>query len=156
MPEPAPRTLFDSDFLFGVHEPGGEELMLAAGKPGWVVFTEAVGHDAEDYSGLDFSTFANDGLGVICRINHGYEPEGTLPHSSLYEAFARRVANFVGTSQGCKIWILGNEMNYAVERPARPRSQTPCGAAWPSATTSCPTIRPRSARRAAPSSARAR
>jgi N-acetyl-anhydromuramyl-L-alanine amidase AmpD len=112
-----PNLRYESDFLFGVHEPGGEELMLAAGKPGWIVFTEAVGHDPEDTSGLDFTTFANDGLGVICRINHGYEPEGTLPHSSLYEAFARRVANFVDTSQGCHVWVIGNEMNYAVERP---------------------------------------
>ncbi|OUC07432.1 hypothetical protein RY27_14955, partial [Litorilinea aerophila] len=40
-----------------------------------------------------------------------------IPHSSLYEQFAQRVANFVATSRGCKIWIIGNEMNYAVERP---------------------------------------
>ncbi len=117
MPELQPNIRYESDFLFGVHEPGGEELMLAAGKPGWIVFTEAVGHDVEDTSGLDFTTFANDGLGIICRINHGYEPEGTLPHSSMYELFARRVANFVDTSQGCHVWVIGNEPNYAVERP---------------------------------------
>jgi N-acetyl-anhydromuramyl-L-alanine amidase AmpD len=35
----------------------------------------------------------------------------------MYELFARRVANFVDTSQGCHIWVIGNEMNYAVERP---------------------------------------
>lgn len=106
-----------SDRLYAIHEPGGEDYMLAAERPGWIVFTEAVGHDVEDRSGLDFTTFSAEGLGVICRINHGYEPEGTLPHSSLYEAFARRVANFVGTSQGCSVWVIGNEMNYAVERP---------------------------------------
>jgi N-acetyl-anhydromuramyl-L-alanine amidase AmpD len=117
MSGPAPRPLHDSDYLYAIHEPGGEDYMLAAKRPGWVIFTEAVGHDVEDFSSLDFTTFADDGLGVICRINHGYEPEGTLPHSSLYEAFARRVANFVGTSRGCKIWVIGNEMNYAVERP---------------------------------------
>lgn len=113
----APRPQLDSEYIFGVHEPGGEDYMLAAGRPGWIVFTEAVGHDVEDYSGLDFSTFAAEGLGVICRINHGYEPEGTLPHSSQYEQFARRVANFVETSRGCHTWVIGNEMNYAVERP---------------------------------------
>ena len=117
MPDLQPSSTHESDFIFGVHEPGGEELMLQAAKPGWIVFTEAVGHDPEETSGLDFTTFANDGLGVICRINHGYEPEGTLPHSSMYELFARRVANFVDTSQGCHIWLIGNEMNYAVERP---------------------------------------
>jgi N-acetyl-anhydromuramyl-L-alanine amidase AmpD len=120
MPETTQRPTAlkgQSDWIYGIHEPGGEEYMLIAERPGWIVFTEAVGHDVEDRSGLDFSTFTNDGLGVICRINHGYEPEGTLPHSSLYEQFARRVANFVGTSQGCKVWVIGNEMNYAVERP---------------------------------------
>lgn len=112
-----PRSSIESDYIFAIHEPGGEELMLAAGKPGWIVFTEAVGHDVEDLTGLDFTTFAREGLGVVCRINHGYEPDGTLPHSSLYEHFARRVANFVSTSRGCRVWVIGNEMNYAVERP---------------------------------------
>ncbi|NJN82684.1 MAG: hypothetical protein HC802_10705, partial [Caldilineaceae bacterium] len=53
----------------------------------------------------------------MCRLNNGFEPDGTIPHSSLYGEFAQRVANFVGGSRGCKIWIIGNEMNYAVERP---------------------------------------
>ncbi len=114
---PSTAAVGHSDWIYGIHEPGGEDYLLAAQRPGWIVFTEAVGHDVEDRSGLDFTTFSSEGLGVICRINHGYEPEGTLPHSSLYEPFARRVANFVGTSQGCSVWIIGNEMNYAVERP---------------------------------------
>jgi N-acetyl-anhydromuramyl-L-alanine amidase AmpD len=111
------RPLFDSDYLFGCHEPGGEEYMLIAEKPGWIVFSETVGRDPDDHSGLDFSTFSKQGIGVICRINHGHEPHGTIPHSSLYEAFAQRVANFVRVSAGCKIWVIGNEMNYVVERP---------------------------------------
>ncbi|MCB0105478.1 MAG: N-acetylmuramoyl-L-alanine amidase, partial [Caldilineaceae bacterium] len=84
---------------------------------GWVLFTEVIGHNPDDRTGLDFSTFSDQGYGVICRLNNGYEPEGTIPHSSQYENFARRVANFVSISRGCKIWIIGNEMNYAVERP---------------------------------------
>lgn len=84
---------------------------------GWVLFTEAIGHNPDDRTGLDFSTFSDQGYGIICRLNNGYEPEGTIPHSSQYENFARRVANFVSISRGCKIWIIGNEMNYAVERP---------------------------------------
>lgn len=120
-----PRPLIDSAYLYGIHEPGGEAYLAEpAGAPtveptgrGWVLFTEAIGHNPDDRSGIDFSTFSNQGLGVICRLNHGYEPDGTLPHSSHYENFARRVANFVNVSRGCKIWIIGNEMNYAVERP---------------------------------------
>jgi N-acetyl-anhydromuramyl-L-alanine amidase AmpD len=112
-----PRPLIDSPFIFGIHEPGGEQHMLDAARPGWVVFTEALGHDTEDRSGVDYSAYAERGLGIIARLNHGYEPDGTLPHSSSYEAYARRVANFVATSRGCKTWVIGNEMNYAVERP---------------------------------------
>lgn len=91
--------------------------MFEAGRPGWILFSEPIGHDPNDHSGVDYSSYSGRGLGVLCRLNHGYEPEGTLPHSSLYESFARRAANFVATSRGCKIWVIGNEMNYAVERP---------------------------------------
>lgn len=111
------RPLFDSEYIFGIHEPGGEHAMLAAERPGWVVFSESIGHNPNDHSGLDFTTFSNQGLGVICRLHNGYEPEGTLPYSRHYEDFARRVANFVAVSRGCKIWVIGNEMNYAAERP---------------------------------------
>jgi hypothetical protein len=112
-----PRPLIDSPFIFAIHEPGGEQYMLDADKPGWIVFTESLGHDAEDRSGVDYSAYSERGLGIVTRLNHGHEPDGTLPHSSLYEAFARRVASFVATSRGCKTWVLGNEMNYAIERP---------------------------------------
>ncbi|MEZ4613984.1 MAG: hypothetical protein R2867_00520 [Caldilineaceae bacterium] len=115
-----PRPLFDSPYIYGIHEPGGEPFMRSPdgeSARGGVLFTEAIGHNPEDRTGLDFSTFSDQGYGVICRLNNGYEPDGTIPHSSQYENFARRVANFVSISRGCKIWIIGNEMNYAVERP---------------------------------------
>ncbi len=112
-----PRPLIDSPFIFGIHEPGGEQHMLEAGRPGWIVFTEVLGHDPEDRLGVDYSAYADRGFGIIARLNHGYEPDGTLPHSSLYETYARRIANFVATSRGCKTWVIGNEMNYAIERP---------------------------------------
>lgn len=112
-----PRPLFDSPYIFGIHEPGGEQLMLAAKRPGWILFSEALGHDPTDLSGVDYTSYAHQGFGIIVRLNHGHEPDGTIPHSSQYEAFARRVANFVGTSRGAHIWIIGNEMNYAIERP---------------------------------------
>lgn len=111
------RPLFDTEYLYGLHEAGGEKLMLDAGRSGWVVFNEAIGCDPADKSGVDFGRWSDQGLGIICRLNHGFPPEGTLPHSSLYDQFARRVVNFVAASHGCKIWVIGNEMNYAVERP---------------------------------------
>ena len=111
------RTLFDSPYIFGSHEPGGEIPMLAARKPGWVLFTEALGSNPDDHGSRDYREFSNQDLGVICRLNNGYHPAGTIPYSSRYEDFARRCANFVAGSQGCKIWIIGNEMNYRIERP---------------------------------------
>ena len=107
---------YDAPFIFGLHDPGGEQLMLSARRPGWVVVNEYIGHDPDDVSGTDYSELADSGIGVICRLNNGREPDGTIPHSSLYEQFSRRVANFVAGSQGCNKWIVGNEMNYAVER----------------------------------------
>lgn len=101
-----------SPYIFGIHEPGGERHMLDAGKPGWIVFTETV-----NTGGKDFSHWADQGLGVICRLNHGYEPDGTLPHSSLYSAHAHAVAHYVRNSRGCQVWIIGNEPNAAWERP---------------------------------------
>ncbi len=113
-----PRSLFDSEYIFGLHDAGGEQLMLDAGKPGWIVFTEAIGHDPNDFGGTDYSAYSSRNLGVICRINNGYYPDGTLPPSSQYANFAQRCANFVARTPGCKIWIIGNEMNYTLERPS--------------------------------------
>lgn len=112
-----PRPLYDSEYIFGLHDPGGEQIMLDAGRPGWLVFPEAIGHDPNDFSGKNFTQWSNRNLGIICRLNNGFGSSGTIPHSSQYEQFAKRCANYVRASAGCKIWIIGNEMNYEVERP---------------------------------------
>ncbi len=111
-------SLFESEYLFGLHDPGGERYMIEAGKPGWILFTEGIGHDPNNRSGFDYRPYSNQGLGIITRLNNGYYPEGTIPNSRDYADFARRCANFVASSPGCKIWIIGNEMNYRIERPA--------------------------------------
>lgn len=111
------RPLYDSPYIYGIHDPGGEPLMAAGGARGWVLFTEELGSDPNNTRGGDYSRWANEGYGVIVRLNHGYEPNGTIPHSSRYPEFSRRVADFVRASKGCRIWIIGNETNFAVERP---------------------------------------
>ena len=58
-----------SRFLYGIHDPGGEHLL---GGRGWVLFTELVSEGGKDYS-----RYADQGLGVIVRLNHAYGP--TLP-----------------------------------------------------------------------------
>jgi hypothetical protein len=123
-------TPFESQWIFGLHDPGGEQIMLAANKPGWIVFTEAVGHDPRDRTGRDFRSFSGRGFGVICRINNGYYPDGTLPLSRYYGDFAQRCGNFVAASPGCRIWIIGNETNYEIERPTL-SSRTAAGQAEP-------------------------
>ncbi len=115
-------AVYESPFIFGIHDPGGEDLMAQAGHRGWIVFTEAIGSDPNDrraggpYNG-DYRRWSEADFGVIVRLNNAYKPEGTLPYRTRYPDFARRCAHFVAASQGCHIWIIGNEMNFWVERP---------------------------------------
>ena len=111
-----PSDPCQSDFIYGLHEAGGEAVMEQAGAKGWVLFTEAIGADPNDRGGRDYSSYCNRGFGIMVRINNGYEPAGTLPRSERYNDFARRCANFVQNSRGCNVWIIGNEMNHPVER----------------------------------------
>ena len=127
-----PQPRLDSDYIFGIHEPGGEHLMLEAGKPGWVLFAESIGHNPNDRSSKDYTPFSDQGLAVLARLNNGHHPQGTIPHNSDYADFARRCANFVAASQGCHVWIIGNETNYAVERPGS-RNQSEGRSANPAA-----------------------
>jgi hypothetical protein len=120
-----PRPLFDSEYIHGLHDRGGEPLMLDQGKPGWVLVTEAIGCNPDDGGGADYRGLSDRGLGVIARLNNGYYPSGTIPHSSRYADFARRCARFVAASPGCKTWLIGNEMNFVVERPAVPGRDLP-------------------------------
>ena len=107
-----------SEYIFGIHDFGGEEHMRAARKQGWIVFSEVVGHDPNDLTGKDYSSLSRQGLGIIVCLNNGHFPQGTLPLSSEYANFARRCASFVAASKGCNHWVIGNEMNYAVGRPS--------------------------------------
>ena len=109
---------FESQWIYGLHDPGGEQIMLSANKPGWIVFTEAVGHDPSNRAGRDYRSYSGRGFGVICRLNNGYHPDGTLPLSRYYGDFAQRCANFVAASPGGRVWIIGNETNFEIERPA--------------------------------------
>lgn len=134
----------EADYIFGIHEAGGERHMAEAGRRGWIVFTEEIGHDPAVRTGRDYRAYSDQGFGVIVRLNNGYFPNGTIPPSQQYTAFAQRCAAFVAASSGCKIWIIGNEMNYRIERPPvavplritpeLPRPQTDAAATSPSLT----------------------
>ena len=112
-----PRPLFDSEYLYGFHDPGGEHIMLEQGIPGWVLITKAIGRDLQDMRGDDFSAYSGKGLGVMVRLNHGYGGLGTIPIQDHYHQFAQRCANYVKNSTGARIWIIGNETNHPIEWP---------------------------------------
>jgi len=110
----------ESPYLFALHDRGGEHYMAWAGRKGWVVISERLGARPDDWSSASYADLADDGFGVIVRLNHGYGHEGTLPVSGDYAAFAKRCGNFVERSSGCHIWVIANEMNMAWERPGGP------------------------------------
>ena len=110
-----------TDHIFALHDQGGEHLIRESGKTGWVVFAEKVGDDPNDHGGKNFNT--QPGISAICRLAFGWYGEGNIPDSSRYERFAQRCANYVAASQGCKRWIVGNEMNLTAERPILPNGE---------------------------------
>jgi hypothetical protein len=115
-PQPvASRPAFFPDYIYGLHEMGGEDLMVNAGRPGWVLELAAVGLDGGQPA--DFSALAQKKLGVVVRLNHGYGSSGTLPTRDHYDAFANACATYVARSAGCHVWIIGNEPNHEQERP---------------------------------------
>ena len=113
----------ESSYLFGIYDQGGEGLMADAGRKGWVVVGEDIGHDTDNESGKDYRSLADDGFGVIVELSHDHGDGGTLPLSYLYESFATRCGHFVRQSRGCHIWVLGSEPNAWRSRPERGKPQ---------------------------------
>ena len=121
-PEPEPLAEGESPYLYGLHDRGGEQLMEQAGRPGWVLVSDDIGCETDDASSEAYDDLTARGFGVIVRINNGYTPGGSIPHSSRYADFAVRCSRYVAGSSGCHIWVIGNEPNLAIERPGGPLS----------------------------------
>ncbi|MBN1994053.1 MAG: N-acetylmuramoyl-L-alanine amidase [Anaerolineae bacterium] len=116
----------ESAYIYGLHDRGGERLMLANGQArGWVLVTEKLGANPNDQGGGYYQDLTDQGFGVLVRLNHAYGSDGTIPHPGKYQDFAQRVANFVRHSSGAHIWIIGNEMNLEREQPRRPGTGQP-------------------------------
>lgn len=108
----------ESPYLFGLHDPGGERHMAEKGRKGWILFTESIGRNPAETQGRDYRPWADQGYGVIVRLNNGYGPnEGTIPYQKHYDNFAARCATWVAASPGCRIWLIGNETNLSIEWP---------------------------------------
>ena len=111
----------ESPYIYGIHDREGADLL---GGQGWVVISEALDCAPDDWSSRSYAGLADQGLGVIVRLNHGYCPTGTIPTPQSYPHFAQRCGNFVEKSDGCHIWAIGNEPNLAVERPGGPEGDS--------------------------------
>ncbi len=108
----------ESAYIYGLHDRGGEKNLTRNNQArGWVLVTEEIRANPNDRSGGNYKSLADKGFGVIVRLNYAYGNEGTIPHSSQYDNFARRAANFARNSKGAHIWLIGNEMNLEREQP---------------------------------------
>ncbi len=130
-----------SPHIFGIHavdivdDPRTKEairgLYQGKGKKGWILFTQLCGKTATAIQPNDdirafFWEWASQGYGVIVRLNHGYEPGGTLPEARYYDAFADAAARWVelflkrtDVPVGDYTWTIqiGNEQNNPREHP---------------------------------------
>ncbi len=104
----------ESDHIYAIHDQGGASALQGKG---WVIISEELGSDPNDRGSQTYRALADQGLGIIVRLNHGYGDKGTISIVEDYPRFAKRCGNFVETSDGCHIWIIGNEPNLACERP---------------------------------------
>lgn len=116
----------ESPYIYGFHDRYNRDLLKSVGVTGWVIFTHGIGADYQGAGGdrKTYYEWANDGFGILARLNHGYGSSGAIPEPRLYNDFARTCAAFVERSidpanpqGGCHIWIIGNEMNNPREYP---------------------------------------
>lgn len=97
-----------SEHIFAIHDPGAWfGFIRDAGKTGWCVYTEGIGHNPNDHGG---GNYEQPGITPIVRLNNAYGSGGCLPRKEHYQDFAQRCANFVRSSKGNKRWIIGNEL----------------------------------------------
>jgi len=132
-------------WLFGIHGVGSTDtkdfryLFQGSGKTGWVLFTEAIGHDPGSIGPNDtirrrLWEWPLNGYGVVIRLNHGYGAGGTLPNSRHYEDFAATCARYAELylkhpelDPGIYTWVItiGNEQNNPREWPYEGDSPEP-------------------------------
>jgi len=119
----------ESDYIFGLHDIGGERLMEGVEYKCWIVKSDGI---AEPSDGKTFecrpidpkhpptySAWTDKGYGFIVRLNAGYARTGTIPLPQYYDEFAKCAAAWVKAAEGdARIWVIGNETNNDKEWPA--------------------------------------
>ncbi len=93
--------------IYGLHDIGGQDRLLSAGRTGWVVDRVSL----RSHAGADYSTLADAGIGVIAHLNEGDESQGALPPPERYAEFAARCAAYANKSPGARAWIIGGALN---------------------------------------------
>jgi hypothetical protein len=111
---PIPPT-FDQfpQTIYSIHDMDGLNFFQQNQRSGWLVHSVDVWNDPP----ANYTALVNANCRVIVRLNNGYGSTGTIPLPSGYDAFAAKCAQWVASSHGAKIFIVGNEMNISAERP---------------------------------------
>lgn len=76
-------------------------------QPGWIVHAISL----QETNRMDYRHLTDRGFGIICRINWGWHDHGSIPAMEMYEEFSKLAGAFVRNTQGCNIFIIGNEFN---------------------------------------------
>lgn len=99
-------------YIYGMHDnPGGLLDGPNSCGRGWITELRYIGTNGTCGGGtLDFSGLANDGIGIIMRLDvNGTNQLPTNPAD--YDGYASSFADCVANSTGIRVWIVGNEPN---------------------------------------------
>lgn len=100
-----------SPYIYGMHDEPSGGLLDGANScgRGWITELQYIGWGGS-CGGFDRSARAAAGIGTIMRLDSGGSPQ--LPTNPAdYPAFAQTFAECVRSSQGVRVWIVGNEPN---------------------------------------------
>ena len=107
--------------LLGLVDPDPKDpsgLQTALGHPpGWAVFQRSLFSDATVYRGDDWTGLSDAGTAVICCLEWEPGSDGTVPGFEYLPAFASRCREYVQGTQGCHIWVVGDEPNRSSQWP---------------------------------------
>lgn len=108
-----------SPYLYGMHDEPDLSLFPSVDgcAKGWITLLEYIG-DSGDCA-MDFSRLADQGYGVILRLDWGGGPP--LPTTPEQIAgYAAKFARCVEGAVGVKVWVVGNEPNIGWGYPYTP------------------------------------
>lgn len=98
-------------YIFGMHDvPDASAFTHDGCVRGWVTDLRYIGHSGTCDQIIDYEQMANDGWGIIMRLDDGGAP-ALPPNPADFDAFAQTFADCVRKSKGISVWVVGNEPN---------------------------------------------